>query len=579
MKKSASLRVWLNRYWIGVILFCVVVYGLLQPAFLARLTEKVEKNLQQNVKTAQNYIDDSLGMVDNFIYEAFSNSMSTPYVQPLYQMKYGDDALDILAAERTITILLQNLVTWSDMVDGIIFYMNARDNLVWLEAGTSENYQLRKELKTYMGDVFKGEAEYELQRYMIFSATDGNHMIRNMKIGDCYFIVCVSESKVLQAIQSAEYHKNSIAFAADEKGNVIFSSIPMDVSIVPEGEGTYISVSGKEYLQTGFISGRNGYYFGILTSAESIAEELLEFRISFFILFLGLLFFVPISIYAIHRMFEKPLAKMLEAMGQVEEGDFNVTVKEPSLIDEFGQLTNTFNHMIGKIQKLKIENYEMQLRVQKTAVQYLMLQINPHFYANTMNILYSLAETKDYEKIQKIAVAAGKYSRYMFHDAMELVELHRELSHVRDYMTMQHIRYGGRVLCIEEIPDALQGALIPPFLIQSFVENSVKYAFNTKSTCTIEISVQRDEKTDDLKITIRDNGKGYNQEVLERSWEDKDAEGHIGLTNVYTRMCLIYGERANIQLYNDHGAVSILTVPYIATENDEAEQEEEDETV
>ena len=571
MRRSVSLRVWLKRYWIGVILFCVVVYSFLQPVFLARLTEKVEKNLQQNVKTVQNYIDDSLGMVDNFIYEAFSNSMSVSYVQPIYQIKYGNDTLDIMAAQKTITSLLQNLVTWSDMVDGIIFYVNAGNGPVWLEAGTSENYQVRKELKTYMRDFLEGEVGHEMQRYMTFHGTDGNHMIRNMKIGDCYFIVCVSESKVLQTIQSAEYHKKSIAFAADEKGNVIFSSVPMDVSAVPEGEGTYISVSGKEYLQTGFISARNGYYFGILTDADNISEELLEFRISFFFMFLGLIFFVPVSIYVIYRMFEKPLEKMVEAMGQVEEGDFDVTVAESSLIDEFGQLTSTFNHMTGRIRELKIENYEMQLRVQKTAVQYLMLQINPHFYANTMNMIYSMAETKDYEKIQKIAVAAGKYSRYMFHDAMELVEVHRELSHVRDYMAMQDIRYGGRVRCVEEIPDELLGALIPPFLIQSFVENSVKYAFNTKSTCTIEISVNKNETSDSLKITIRDNGKGYSREVLEKAWENKDTEGHIGLTNVYMRMCLIYGEGANIQLYNDHGAVAVLTVPYIAMENDETD--------
>ena len=221
----------------------------------------------------------------------------------------------------------------------------------------------------------------------------------------------------------------------------------------------------------------------MLTDRQSITEEMWQFRLAFFALFFVLVVFIPISVYVIHKILEQPLSRILSAIKQVEEGELEINSGEISAISEFYQLVDTFNHMINRIRELKIENYEVLLDSQKVTMQYLALQIKPQFYANVLNMIYSLAETKDFENIQRISVTVGNYSRYMFHDVTELVELKREMGHVRAYMEMQKIRYGSQIMCTESIPDRLWDALIPPFIIQSFVENSMKYAFNTKLGC------------------------------------------------------------------------------------------------
>lgn len=568
MKRGASLKSWLRRYWLTVLVFCVIIYFLSQEYFLRRITADVENGLQKSIIIAEDYIEDSLEIVDSFIYDTFSNSTAMPGSQPFYLLTHGKDDLEISMAKNSVTSMLLNLNAWSEMVDGIIFYTQTDDGPLLLEAGSISNYTVRKELKAYVSEMFAEEFTVIPDRYILFFADDQNHMLRIMKLENCFFIVHVSREKILQTLKSAAYDEESIVFVVDEDGNEIFATSHLDTPILSGNEGGYILMNNKEYLQSGYVSQRTGYYFGMLTDKGSITEKMRDFRAAFMVLFLVLTVFIPTSVYVIHRILERPLNRIAEAMKQIEEGDLDVIVNEESQITEFSQLVNSFNHMMGRIRKLKIENYEMLLNTQKVTMQYLALQINPHFYANMLNVIYSLAQTKDYEKIQRLSVAIGNYSRYMFHDATELVELKREMEHVRDYMEMQAIRYEGQISCLEDISEDLGNALIPPFVIQSFVENSVKYGFCSKKGCLIRVSVHMDDSHSNLIITIRDNGKGYPKELLGRDWKYRREEGHIGLSNVYTRMKLIYEDGVDIRLYNDNGAVSVLTMPCIVVEDE-----------
>lgn len=67
-----------------------------------------------------------------------------------------------------------------------------------------------------------------------------------------------------------------------------------------------------------------------------------------------------------------------------------------------------------------------------------------------------------------------------------------------------------------------------------------------------------------MTLVIRDNGTGYPEELLASDWKHEGEEGHIGLTNVCRRLRLIYGEKADIRLFNERGAVTMIRIPYIA---------------
>ena len=79
--------------------------------------------------------------------------------------------------------------------------------------------------------------------------------------------------------------------------------------------------------------------------------------------------------------------------------------------------------------------------------------------------------------------------------------------------------------------------------------------------------MQVDDAKEYLWIRIRDNGVGYSDELLESDWKHIGESEHIGLTNVYRRLCLIYGDRSDIRLENESGAVTTIKLPYIAVDD------------
>lgn len=567
MKKEISLKKMLRKYWIGMFVFLVVIYFLLQAYMLLVLTERTEESVRKSIFIAENRIEDTLLIVDSFIYESLYSGTTQSTSQLYNALKNETDPVELLNARNAVNNSLISIVSWSDMIDFIMIYTDRKDESAWLEAGSSSNYATRREVKRLIIESIAHDELNKLERYMICKSEQGNIMLRLLKIQGSYFIVSVSRSEILRTLQGAGYDENSIAFAAEEDGGIIYASKKLKVNLSPKQEGTYINIEGKEYLQTGYVSNKTGYYFGTLTEKNSIASNLWIYRVIFFIMFSVLMILVPAFFYIIHTYVEKPIEKVANTMNQIADGALDKTVDEEYRVTELVQLVHAFNHMIKQIKQLKIEKYEVKLEAQKATMQYLQLQIKPHFYANVLNIIYSLAESKDYSTIQKISKSIVNYSRYMFHDAVELVELQREIEHVHYYMEIQGIRYFMQIDYQIIVPDEIKSALIPPFIIQSFVENSVKYAFSTKKPFKITIQVETDSTKEYLIIRVCDNGGGYSKELLQQNWKEQKEEGHIGLTNVYQRLKLIYDEKADIQLMNDQGAVTIVKVPYISVDN------------
>lgn len=567
-RREISLLRWLQRYWTGIFLILIAVYFPLQSAVIAMLEQRQEEHVHRCIEIAENGIETSLEIVDSFLYESLYNTTTQSTSQLYRAMRYEEDPLSLQSARGTVLKSLQSIVSFSDMIDYIIVYTDREDDFRWLEAGGENSYLQRKNIKGLISDSVEGG---NLSRYATYRTPDGNCMIRYMKIEGSYLAVSVSGEKMIQSLLNIHSGVKSIAYIAEADGSVLFASADTPDCLPPEREGTYIRVNGADYLQSGHISPTTGYYFGILSEKSGIMSDLWLFRVLFWGVFLILAVSTPFFFRVIQNNLEKPTAEMVKTMNAIAEGDLERTVPENAKIRELRQLAKTFNHMLQKIETLKIEKYEGQLEVQKANMQYLQLQIKPHFYVNLLNIIYALAEQKDYGMIQKVSHTVVCYSRYMFRDACELVELRREIEHVRYYMEIQQIRYSRSIQCEIQIPEEIQSAQVPPFVIQSFVENSVKYAQQAGRVCRISIRAETDERKENLKLCIQDNGSGYSQDYLSRDWDSKGEAGHIGLANVRQRLKLIFGDRAEITLTNDGGAVARITMPYISVEDTDLE--------
>ncbi|MCC8103651.1 MAG: histidine kinase [Clostridiales bacterium] len=230
---------------------------------------------------------------------------------------------------------------------------------------------------------------------------------------------------------------------------------------------------------------------------------------------------------------------------------------------EFAEAGHVLNQLTDEIQALKIDVYEEQLARQKVELDYLQIQIRPHFYINCLNVIYSMAQVNRTTEIQELALSVTKYLRYIFQKSMEPVSVRAELEFVENYLHVLECMGSIKCECHIMLEDAMREFGIPPLLIQTFVENSIKHNMESETPIRITIAVEEvsmDGKKE-CRIVIGDTGRGFQENDLADFNAGIFSGGsgyHIGLSNAVARLNLFYHSSAHLKFYNaDEGGAIV----------------------
>ena len=109
--------------------------------------------------------------------------------------------------------------------------------------------------------------------------------------------------------------------------------------------------------------------------------------------------------------------------------------------EEFENVGEIWRNLEKEIQELKVQVYEEQLEKQKTKIDYLQLQIRPHFYINCLNSIYSMAQLKHTEEIQQLALYVSGYMRSIFRKGTKPILMDEELQQIVNYVKIHNILY------------------------------------------------------------------------------------------------------------------------------------------
>ncbi|MNW46756.1 Sensor histidine kinase YpdA [compost metagenome] len=213
---------------------------------------------------------------------------------------------------------------------------------------------------------------------------------------------------------------------------------------------------------------------------------------------------------------------------------------------------------------------------QRIQLDYMKLQINPHFFLNCLTNIYSMAQMQLYREIEQMALSTSRYFRYIFQNDGDFVKLSDEIEHVRIYLDIQKHRYPNALAYrIDEGENLAAEFRIPPLVLQTFVENAVKYAVSRVSQVNIELTLQLQQEDGEGRLTIRiaDTGPGFPPEILEdlRNGRplDQSAGNHIGIMNTLQRLASLYSGQAAVSFSNreDGGACVMISLPAVAGAN------------
>lgn len=258
--------------------------------------------------------------------------------------------------------------------------------------------------------------------------------------------------------------------------------------------------------------------------------------------------------WVLRRLILYPLYRLQKGMKQLEEEnlDYRIEDRRKAESTEFQYIYDTFNHMakeIGLSREKDIKMYQAQL-------DNLRLQVNPHMLLNSFNMIYSLAQMKNYECIQEFSMYLVEYFRYVLKETDSLVPLEKEMHFVESYTGIQKIRFPGAFTSVYKMEEGLEHAMVPPLLVQNFVENAMKYALIPGKCIEVLINIRSEDNR--LLISVCDTGSGIRDEVLEKirggqPYTDKRGQKHIGIWNCRRRMEVFYGGDARMDIVSGSG--------------------------
>lgn len=203
------------------------------------------------------------------------------------------------------------------------------------------------------------------------------------------------------------------------------------------------------------------------------------------------------------------------------------------------------------LQRERMRQVEMEKLNAELA--YLRAQINPHFLFNSINTIYFQIDkqnTAARETLEKFS----EMLRYQLYECAEAsIAIEKEIQYLKNYITLQKLRLGGRYIVLLQTSNDLKGYAIPPLLLIPFIENAFKHISHFT------------DKTNEIKIELMKSGEALRFEVTNTTEATQPSEqGGIGLKNVIRRLDLLYGKQYTLNVRQTPGAYSVtLEIPFI----------------
>lgn len=226
-------------------------------------------------------------------------------------------------------------------------------------------------------------------------------------------------------------------------------------------------------------------------------------------------------------------------------------------IDFFGLFTTIFVLGISTSSSI-IQRWNRDWKVRQeletqraiTELAYLRSQINPHFFFNTLNTIYSLTYS-DAESSRKVLLKLSAMMRYLLYETKNNVtDVHHELVFLQNYIDIMKLRLNKRTVVNVVLPEKLAEMPIAPMLLLPFIENAFKHGVDDVHPGLITVIIEQFNTGISIEVE--------NDIFLSDKKEEEDQDG-IGLANTRRRLDLLYpGQyQLNVNENNERGRYQV----------------------
>jgi two-component system, sensor histidine kinase YesM len=559
-------------------------------------------NQQVSVVTS-NTISNSLEKIDRIYqnitritltFQQFSTVPGAPTVaDQLYKLINNKNAgpYDLYLARRDMQFFFNNLILSNDYINGIylflpdgksISYTNNNTDLQYGYVATNDDWY--KETLSEKGDLYVGHVSTKpfiinAQPSVTFARAiyDFNsHKLIGVLMLDC-------DIKIFQALDNDIIPNMTYVYLVNSKGNILYDNTMSKIGqTLPKYYQSKLSSGVNQEVKNGHLTvikpfpDNNWSIVASIPVNELYKPYNLSEKLIIYISITCAVIFILLSLVLSNQLTRPTieLSKIMRTNKQLKPISNDKYLKRQ---DEVGILYTEYNNMIEEIHRYIKESFENKLITLDSQMKSLESQINSHFLYNTLESINSIAEIEEIESISIMTKALGDMFRYSIKTESELVRLSDEIEHVKNYITIQNIRYDNSIDFKLEIPNEISSCRILKLILQPIIENSILHGLEKKRMKGYVKLKAYETSQNRIVFEISDNGIGIDRDRLDKIRHflqeqpefkelGKRSKQSIGLKNVHSRIALYYGLEygLNVESEPNKGTTIKICVPKIA---------------
>ena len=259
-----------------------------------------------------------------------------------------------------------------------------------------------------------------------------------------------------------------------------------------------------------------------------------------------------------------PLKKLNRVMKKTGSGKWTARYENSghdeitALGDRFNEMAENTNQLIDQVYLSEIHRQKLQLSWKNAQLDAMLMQINPHFLYNTLDIIRweAMYEADGESPVTEMIEKFSRLCRLGMKTGGNTITLREGIEHASIYLDVINFRHSDKIQLFLETEVDDQSVYIPQFILQPIMENAVVHAFGDASSGYF-IRIHSSACDNVLHILVEDNGRGMEKNELHSLQlslnRDEAPDESIGLVNVNQRIRLFYGESYGLQISSTPG--------------------------
>ncbi len=369
----------------------------------------------------------------------------------------------------------------------------------------------------------------------------------------------LSFSSISSYISNVSIGQRGYCFLMDKQGNIVYHPQQQLLYAGLKSEDTVALAQLEDdtyaddtviYCITS-VEGSDWRVVGVSYVDELVNRNVSEMIRLSIILAVVVLAAALLTSWLLSHLLGRPLRGLASAMESFEADADHFTYRPVGGTREVRELSESFEHMVLRIQRLMSTVREEEVNLRKTELKALQAQINPHFLYNTLDSIAWMCEQGRNTDAVKMVHALARLFRISISRGHELIPIGKEIEHAESYLQIQKYRYKNQFTYEFDVDPACLNYYCNKITLQPIIENAINHGLDLLvEEGRIDVRVR--EEGEDIVFYVQDNGVGMSHEqlrsIMERSPTDRTG---IGIKNVDDRLKIYFGKYYGLRITSE----------------------------